>query len=105
MFAQDKYAKVWAVEDKGNYSVVELSTSQKNKKTDKYETDFSSKFVRFIGTAHELSKSLTGNERIKLGACGVTNSWDKDKQKGYTNFLVFSYDLVESAPTEQELPY
>lgn len=39
-FRNNAYAKVWKSEDKGNYSVVELSTSKKNKQTDQYETDF-----------------------------------------------------------------
>ena len=49
MFSVGSYLKIWNVTNKGNYSEVECSTSAKNKMSGKYETDFSSKFVRFIG--------------------------------------------------------
>ena len=67
-FRNGAYAKIWNSEDKGKYSVVELSTSKKNKETDEYETDFSSKFVRFIGAAHEALKNLGDRTRVKLGS-------------------------------------
>lgn len=92
-FKQDaKFVKVWEVEDKGNYHIVSLSTSKKNKETDKYETDFSNKFVRFIGTAHKLAADLKAGDVIKLGSCEVTNKYDKEKNTTYTNYLVYSFE-------------
>lgn len=92
-FRQDaRFVKVWEVEDKGNYHIVSLSTSKKNKETDKYETDFSNKFVRFIGTAHNLAADLKAGDVIKLGSCEVTNKYDKDKNTTYTNYLVYSFE-------------
>lgn len=92
-FRQDaRFVKVWEVEDKGNYHIVSLSTSKKNKETDKYETDFSNKFVRFIGTAHNLAANLKVGDVIKLGSCEVTNKYDKDKNTTYTNYLVYSFE-------------
>lgn len=86
------FVKVWEVEDKGNYHIVSLSTSKKNKETDKYETDFSNKFVRFIGTAHKLAADLKKGDVIKLGSCEVTNKYDKEKNTTYTNYLVYSFE-------------
>ena len=94
-FRQNSYAKVWRFEDKGNYSVVEISTSKKNKTTDQYETDFASKFVRFIGQAHADIQALQEGVKIKLGDVEVTNSYNKETKQGYTNFLVFSFELAE----------
>jgi hypothetical protein len=92
-FRQDaRFVKVWEVEDKGNYHIVSLSTSKKNKETDKYETDFSNKFVRFIGTAHKLAADLKEGDVIKLGSCEVTNKYDKEKNTTYTNYLVYSFE-------------
>lgn len=92
-FRQDaRFVKVWEVEDKGNYHIVSLSTSKKNKETDKYETDFSNKFVRFIGTAHKLAADLRVGDVIKLGSCEVTNKYDKEKNVTYTNYLVYSFE-------------
>lgn len=92
MFGQGSYATVWEVTDEGNYSVVSISTSKKNQKTKEYETDFSTKFARFIGEAHEGAKELKPKDRIKLGNCGVTAKFDPEKEKIYTNFCVFSFE-------------
>ena len=94
-FRNGNYAKVWKFEDKGNYSVVEISTSKKNKQTDQYETDFASKFVRFIGQAHTDIQALQEGVKIKLGDVEVTNSYNKETKQGYTNFLVLSFELAE----------
>lgn len=92
-FRQDaRFVKVWEVENKGNYHIVSLSTSKKNKDTNEYETDFSSKFVRFIGTAHTLAADLKKGDTIKLGSCEVTNKYDKEKNTTYTNYLVYSFE-------------
>lgn len=92
-FRQDaRFVKVWEVENKGNYHIVSLSTSKKNKDTNEYETDFSNKFVRFIGTAHTLAADLKKGDTIKLGSCEVTNKYDKDKNTTYTNYLVYSFE-------------
>lgn len=99
-FRQDAFAKVWKSENKGNYSVVELSTSKKNKDTNTYETDFSYKFVRFIGTAHKQLESLADGASIKIGNCEVTNSYDKEKKISYTNYLVFSFEIPDGNNTK-----
>ena len=95
-FRTGAYAKIWKTEDKGNYSVVELSTSKKNKQTGKYETDFNGKFVRFIGQAHTDIKKYGDGIKIKLGDVEVTNNYNKETKIGYTNFLVFSFEAEES---------
>ena len=92
-FRQDaRFVNVWEVENKGNYHIVSLSTSKKNKDTNEYETDFSNKFVRFIGTAHTLAADLKKGDTIKLGSCEVTNKYDKEKNTTYTNYLVYSFE-------------
>ena len=100
-FRTGSYATIWGVESKGNYSVVEMSTSKKNKATNEYETDFSSKFVRFIGTANTKIAGSTKGTKIKIGDCEVTNSYDKEKKISYTNFLVFSFDAADGGTTKK----
>ena len=95
-FRAGAFAKVWRFENKGNYSVVELSTSKKNKQTDQYETDFSGKFVRFIGQAHTDIQSLQDGVKIKLGDVEVTNSYNKETKQSFTNFLVFSFEVADN---------
>lgn len=98
-FKQDaRFVKVWEVENKGNYHVVSLSTSKKNQQTGEYETDFSNKFVRFIGTAHASAiTDLEKGDLIKLGSCEVTSRYDKEKNTTYTNFLVYSFEKEETS--------
>jgi len=94
-FRTDAYAKVWAVENKGNYSVVNMSISKKNKENGGYDVEFSNKFVRFIGTAHKLADGLKKGDTIKLGNCDVTSVYSKEKETTYTNFLVFSFEIPD----------
>lgn len=103
-FRTDAFAKVWAVENKGNYSVVELSTSKKNKTTDEYETDFNGKFVRFIGTAHSQVQGMAKGTSIKLGNVEVTNSYNKETKVQYTNFLVFSFEVSSGNNSNNSKP-
>ena len=72
-----------------------MSISKKNKQTNQYETDFSG-FVRFIGTAHQRANTLKEKDRIKIGDCEVTNSYNKEKNVTYTNFAVFSFEDANS---------
>lgn len=100
MFSVGTYFKIWNVTDKGNYSEVECSTSAKNKMSGRYETDFSSKFVRFIGNAHK--KSPQPNERIKVTNCAVQNVYEKDGQKQYLKnptYLVFDFERDGESPS------
>jgi hypothetical protein len=90
-FRTDAFAKVWAIENKGNYSVVDMSISKKNE-AGGYDVTFSNKFVRFIGTAHTLADGLKKGDTIKIGNCDVTSVYDKEKKATYTNFLVFSFE-------------
>ena len=99
MFSVGSYLKIWNVTNKGNYSEVECSTSAKNKMSGKYETDFSSKFVRFIGNAHK--KTPQAGEKIKVTNCAVQNVYEKDGQKQYLKnptYLVFDFERDGQAP-------
>lgn len=98
-FRQGAYAKVWRVEDKGNYSVAQVSISKKNKDTNQYETEFQHNFVRLVGTAHDLGRNIEevqGGTSIKITSCDVTNRYDKDKQKEFTNFVIFGFEFPDN---------
>lgn len=99
-FSVGSYAKVWSVEDKGNYSQVALSISKKAKDENGneikdengrnvYDVEFSEKFVRFIGKAHELARTLNPQDSIKILRCDVTQFYSKEKEKTYINYTVF----------------
>ena len=93
MFSTGTYVKIWGTTNKGNYTEVECSTSKKNNQTGRFETDFSSKYVRFIGNAHK--KNPQQGEKIKITNCGVQNVYEQNGQKQYMKnpiYLVFDFE-------------
>ena len=94
-FRKDTYCTVWSVESiSGTMTKARISTSYKNKQTDQYEQDFSG-FVMFVGTAcAKKALALKEKDRIKLGDVDVTNRWDSEAKKEYTNFKVFSFETM-----------
>lgn len=94
MFANGAYATIWEVnKGKGNYYEVRLSTSKKKDGT--YEQDFSAS-VRFVGNAANIVASMGKKDRVKIGNCGVTNSYNKEKGILYTNYVVFECENVSN---------
>lgn len=101
-FKNGSYVKIWGVEDKGNYSLANISISRKNKETDKYETEFQEKFVKLVSNAH---KAIVGMDipqnglSMRIKACDVTNKYDAKKKKTYYNFVVFEFEENNNQPT------
>ena len=96
MFGNGNYLTIWEVEDKGNYAVVSVSSSKKNKQSGKYYTDFSSKYVRFVGDAYNCRPQK--GQRIKIVDCGVSNVYMDNGEKVYMknpNYCVFKYELQD----------
>ena len=92
------FARIWSIEDKGNYSVAKISTSKKRKDGDGYETDFQDGFVRLIGSAHEKSKTLSVTEKgvaIQITSCEVTTPYNAETKTGYTNYAIFAFNIPE----------
>lgn len=98
-FGTGKFAHIWKLENKGNYHVAEMTTSKKNKITGEYERDWSDGFVRLVGTAHEQADKLDISKNVKIGACEVTNRYDKERKTTYTNYAIFGFEDVDSAAT------
>jgi len=98
MFANNSYAKVWKIyppqKKDQKFTLVQMSTSQKNKSTGEYKTDFSD-YVRLIGKAFEKSKELESKDSIKILKCGVTKVYDKEKRENYETFLIFDFDFAD----------
>ena len=96
-FRQNAFATIWSVEPvRDTITKAKITTSKKNKSTGEYETDFSG-FVTFLGTATaSKAAKLKEKDRIKLGDVDVTRKGDKEKQKEYINFNVFSFEMADS---------
>lgn len=96
-FRQGAYAKIWRVEDKGNYSIAQVSISRKKKDSDEYVTEFQHNFVRLVGNAHTAIQNVAipekGGLSIQITSCDVTNRWVAEEQKEYVNFVIFGFEL------------
>ena len=99
-FRTGSYAKVWEIKPNANYTDVRLSTSKKRKDGNGYDTDFSG-FVRLIGDAHTKAATIQEGSRIKIGDISATQTWNKEKQKQYTNFQMYSFESSDSALPER----
>lgn len=102
-FKTGSFAKVWKIDPKSDrVTELRISTSKKNKDSGEYEQDFSG-FVRCVGSAcASKAASISEGSRIKLGDVDVTKRYDKEAQKEYTNFTVFSFETEEEAAQEQK---
>lgn len=96
MFANDSFAKVWKIipkeSEEQKYTQIQLSTSKKNKKTDRYETDFSD-YARLVGDAEKKAGNLEAEDKIKIVKCGVNNHYDKEKRKMFYQFVIFDFEI------------
>ena len=93
-FRTGNWAKVWEVRPTKSPNVTELriSVSKKSRDTGEYEQEFGG-FVRCVGSAcASKATALKEGDRIRLGEVDVTRRYDKEAQKEYTNFTVFSFE-------------
>jgi hypothetical protein len=96
-FRQGGFATVWEVVRSGDkFTKARVSTSRKNKQTEQYETDFSG-FVSFVGAAHTKMSGIQERARIKILNCDVTNDYNKEEKREYTNYTVFDFELADGS--------
>lgn len=107
-FRQGAFARIWSVNDEGNYSTANVSISRKNKETEKYDVEFSDGYVRLVGSAHEAAKGLGLPTReefdpqsdkgvsVKISSCDVTNNYDTKTKKLYTNCVIFGFEIPDN---------
>lgn len=106
MFQNDTYAKVWKIYPKEKaeqrYTDIQISTSKKVKgKKGEYLTDFSDN-ARLIGKGQEKAADLEANDRIKITSCGVSNYYNKEKNKKYYTFCIFDFDFENKTKKEKQ---
>lgn len=91
------FATVWSVDPRSDSLVRgRISINKKNKQTNEYEEDFSG-FVSFIGTyAAKKAANLKERDRIKLLRVDVSTKYDKEKNRTYTNYNIFDFNVVGS---------
>lgn len=104
MFGVGNYAKIKGVEYFEKYSLVKIVISQKDKKTNKWNTSFVGK-VTFVGNAH-LQRPIE-NQKIKITSCGVSNSYTKDDKLEFLKnprYVIFEYELQEDSGNAKNQP-
>ena len=95
-FRKDAYATVWEVSGVSpTMTKGRISISRKDRNTGQYETDFSG-FVSFIGSvAASRALGLKEKDRIKLGDIDVSTKYDREQNKEYVNYKVFSFENAD----------
>ena len=97
-FGNGKLARIWAYENKGNYSTCRLSISKKDKNTGAYVTDFTDGFVRLVGKAHIDIQNLVIDEHkgalVRITSCETTNVYiAPDGKVSYTpHYTIFGFE-------------
>lgn len=94
------WAKVWKIENCGNYHQCQISTSKKNKDGN-YVKDYSG-FVRLIGHAHNKANQIAVGDSIKVSNFELTNNYSKERGITYTNVAIFEIDEIKKAEQQQE---
>lgn len=98
-FRQDAFAKLWSVEDQGNYCTGSITVSKKDDKAENgYTITFRDGYVRFIGEAYkkamDLQDKLEHGLTIKILACDVTTFYSVKQKKNYVNYAIFDFEEV-----------
>lgn len=88
------YATVWETREHNGFIEARMSTRRKVKDSDDYVQDWSD-WVTLAGDARRIAE-LPARSRIKVGDFAVTNKYDKEKGKLYTNYTMYSFE--EAAP-------
>lgn len=96
-FRTGAYAKVWSIRPiSDTMTSINISTSKKNKQTDKMEKDFSG-FATCIGTAAaKKAMSLKEGDVIVIGDCEVKMVYGADNRPTFTNYNVYTFEVAEN---------
>lgn len=97
-FRVGAFCTVFGVEPgKGNWTKCRMSISRKNKDTGEYEQDFGG-YVMMIGQAHAKARKLKDRDRIQLKEIDVSNRYDKERQREFTDFKCFDFEMADDVP-------
>lgn len=97
-FRDNAWLTVWEVKPapSGRSTQIRASTSKKNRDTDEYETDWSG-FITLAGDAHKKAAMLKPKDRIQIKGCEVTTRYVKERDREYTNYTVWDFDMNDSS--------
>jgi hypothetical protein len=96
--------KIWKIEDKGNYALVQASTGRKEKDKDTWVNSNWS-FIRFVGKAHDKIETISPKDRITVLSGNFNNEpYVKDGETVYPQkpqMVIFDFEVAgqSSAPS------
>lgn len=96
--ADNQRVTVWTIENQGNYSLVQMSSSRKDKSSGEYKNS-SWSYVRFVGEAHKKAGLLKRQDKILLK--GAVLSKEPYEKNGETTsaknpqITVFNWEYQE----------
>lgn len=106
-FRQGAYAKLWSIEDQGNYCTGNLSVSKKDENAENgYAITFRDGYVRFVGDAYkkamDLQDKLEHGVTIKILACDVTTYYSVKSKKNYINYAIFDFEEPDRKSSDKK---
>lgn len=96
--------KIWAIEDKGKFAIVRMSSSRKDKQSNEYKAS-NWAFVRFVGEAYNKIKNGELDEEDLIELHGATISLEPYMDNGEKKFpksvsiTVFNWEHREQKPS------
>jgi len=96
--------KIWAIEDKGKFAIVRMSSSRKDKQSNEYKSS-NWAFVRFVGEAYNKIKNGELDEEDLIELHGATISLEPYMDNGEKKFpksvsiTVFNWEHREQKPS------
>ena len=102
-FRVGAWAMVWAIEPKGTWTKVRLSTSRRDRETGEYIQDFSG-FVMMAGHAHAKAQRLHEKDRIRLGEVDVTTTYNREQNREYVNYRCFEFQTADEFENDHPAP-
>lgn len=95
-FRNDGYLTVWEVKPTESKRVTRarVSSSRKDRESGEWETDFSG-WVKFLGNSAEAALKLKQKDRIVAKRVEVQNSYNKEKDREYTDFIIWDFGMPE----------
>ena len=94
-----KFVSVFKVEDKGKYSVSNLTTSKK-KQDNTYENMYWR--ARYVGAAHQKSLSLKDKDKIEITQAVIENNYDKENKTLWVTVVIFDFNVQQVAIDEEK---
>jgi hypothetical protein len=95
LYIDETRVVIWETEDKGNYHLVKMGSSRKDKATGEYKNSNWS-FVRFVGKAHDKIGAVQQKEKIVIKGAGISQEpYMKEGVKTYPKnpqIVVFDFE-------------